>query len=133
MRNRKPVSSLHLSKSGQPNQATKAPQQLSLLPQAEQAIGEPQRLQIASCPIAERDEDSIYRYIFKLLPSNIRACWARFSADEAHEICKIAADWDWRVNPDGKPNHRARLEHLIDRVLAEQASQHPSLEQGRVA
>ena len=126
----KPISRLDCNKFPNQKQASEAAQQLSLLPPI---LPQKERLQIASCPIAERDKDSIYRYIFILLPSNIRACWARFSADEAHEICKIAADWDWRVNPDGSPNHRARLEHLIDRVLAEQASQRPSLEQGRAA
>ena len=97
-------------------------EQLSLFPLQKE------RLQIASCPIAERDEDSIYRYIFTLLPSNIKACWARFSADEAHEIFGITAGWKWKINPDGTPNYRDRLAFEIDRMLARQAIERPAVD-----
>ena len=102
-------------------------EQLSLFPLQKE------RLQIASCPIAERDEDSIYRYIFILRPSNIRVCGGRYTADEIWRIAQSCKDWDWREQGDGTPNHRNKLERVIDIILSQQASQRPSLGQGRAA
>ena len=130
VRRKRPISGLNYNKNRQPTQAPEAAQQLSLLPPI---LPQKERLQIASCPIAERDEDSIYRYIFILRPSNIRVCGGRYSADEAHEIFHFCSSWDWRILPNNIPNHRARLERIIDVILAEQASERPASGQGRAA